>query len=93
MLQKNNSLMVDHLVNRPYNTHMFKAIQEPNMRYPDYMTAEEIAQFELELNDRIDAENKAFHDSLERRTDEEYEPDYDGQPDEAQEWHDFDPDC
>jgi len=20
-------------------------------------------------------------------------PDYDGQPDEAQEWHDFDPDC
>ena len=23
----------------------------------------------------------------------EDEPDYDGQPDEAQEWHDFDPDC
>ncbi len=27
--------------------------------------------------------------------DEAYEPEYedDGQPDEAQEWHDFDPDC
>ena len=24
---------------------------------------------------------------------EEYEDDWDGQPDEAQEWHDFDPDC
>lgn len=27
-----------------------------------------------------------MHDDL-------YEPDYDGQPDEAQEWYDFDPDC
>jgi hypothetical protein len=24
---------------------------------------------------------------------EEYEDDWDGQPDEAQEWQDFDPDC
>ena len=24
---------------------------------------------------------------------EEYEDEYDGQPDWAQEWHDFDPDC
>ncbi len=23
----------------------------------------------------------------------DYWPEYDGQPDEAQEWHDFDPDC
>ena len=69
--------------------------------FPDYMTDEEIRAAELEMNDRIDAENKAFHDSLERRCDEEYEPElddeydmeYDGQPDEAQEWHDFDPDC
>ncbi len=33
------------------------------------------------------------HDELERDWDEPYEPEYDGQPDEAQEWHDFDPDC
>ena len=65
------------------------------MQYPEYMTAEDIREFELELNDRIDAENKAFHDSLERRCDEEYKDvyEYDGQPDEAQEWYDFDPDC
>ena len=25
--------------------------------------------------------------------DEDYEDEYDGQPDEAQEWYDFDPDC
>jgi hypothetical protein len=25
--------------------------------------------------------------------DEEEDEDYDGQPDEAQEWHDFDPEC
>jgi hypothetical protein len=24
---------------------------------------------------------------------EDYEDEYDGQPDEAQEWYDFDPDC
>jgi hypothetical protein len=68
---------------------------EQTMQYPEYMTAEDIREFELELNDRIDAENKAFHDSLERRCDEEYKDDYeyDGQPDEAQEWYDFDPDC
>lgn len=35
----------------------------------------------------------SYHDELERDWDESYEPDYDGQPDEAQEWHDFDPDC
>ncbi len=35
------------------------------------------------------------YDELERDWDEPYEPEYedDGQPDEAQEWHDFDPDC
>ena len=34
-------------------------------------------------------------DELERDWDEPYEPDSadDGQPDEAQEWADFDPDC
>lgn len=35
-----------------------------------------------------------MHDELERDWDEQYEPDWDdGQPDEDQEWHDFDPDC
>lgn len=34
-----------------------------------------------------------YYDELERDWDEPYEPEDDGQPDEAQEWHDFDPDC
>jgi hypothetical protein len=49
--------------------------------------------------DNINQEN--YHDSLERDCDETYIPEQDdgeefeddGQPDEAQEWHDFDPDC
>lgn len=48
----------------------------------------------------------SYYDELERDWDETYEPecvtgcdpeeyedDWDGQPDEAQEWYDFDPDC
>lgn len=31
--------------------------------------------------------------SIEIDTDPEYDEEYDGQPDEAQEWNDFDPDC
>lgn len=34
----------------------------------------------------------ALRAALKQPEDEDYE-DYDGQPDEAQEWHDFDPDC
>jgi hypothetical protein len=40
------------------------------MYYPPEMTAEEIREFELEMNDLIDAENKAYYDSLERDHDE-----------------------
>ena len=62
--------------------------------FPEYMTEEERRTAELELNDIIDAENKAYHDELERDHDEPYEPDYDdGQPSEYDEWMDFDPDC
>jgi hypothetical protein len=48
----------------------------------------------------------SYYDELERDWDEAYEPecvtgcdpeeyedDWDGQPDEAQEWYDYDPDC
>ena len=31
--------------------------------------------------------------NLSEELQDEYENEYDGQPDEAQEWHDFDPDC
>lgn len=32
-------------------------------------------------------------ESDEDEVEDEDEPEWDGQPDEAQEWHDFDPDC
>ena len=32
-------------------------------------------------------------DEYEFDAENEYDDDWDGQPDEAQEWHDFDPDC
>lgn len=35
----------------------------------------------------------AYIEQLEEADRDPYEEDYDGQPDEAQEWHDFDPDC
>ena len=43
------------------------------------------------LNDfDMDAELNGDEDPEEEETEE---PENDGQPDEAQEWHDFDPDC
>ena len=44
------------------------------------------------FNDYVDSltEDDVF---VEGHTDSEMEPEYDGQPDEAQEWADFDPDC
>lgn len=60
------------------------------MRYPEWMTEEEIMEFEYELNRQIDiergegqfwAENAELqviaHDELERDWDEPYEPDCD----------------
>lgn len=34
-----------------------------------------------------------YHGLLDAQVDEDCFEDFDGQPDEAQEWHDFDPDC
>lgn len=43
------------------------------MIYPDYMTKEEIAEFEREYNQILE-EERALHDHLERDHDEPYEP-------------------
>lgn len=39
------------------------------------------------------AEFARRNDYIQDLDEDEEEDDYDGQPDEAQEWHDFDPDC
>ncbi len=36
---------------------------------------------------------EAAEAEMEYLIEEDYEPEWDGQPDEAQEWYDFDPDC
>lgn len=47
-----------------------------------------------ELISTIDDESlTAFLSEYAEYDDEEYNEEWDGQPDEAQEWHDFDPEC
>ncbi len=50
----------------------------------NYMSTDDVA-------DMLDANELSERFQEDADEDEEYE--YDGQPDEAQEWHDFDPDC
>jgi hypothetical protein len=50
----------------------------------NWLSEEDVEEF---YNARVKYDND-FGDE-----DEDHEDDYDGQPDEAQEWHDFDPDC
>jgi hypothetical protein len=45
------------------------------MIYPEYMTKEDIAEFEREYNEWLD-EERAYHAHMERDHDESYEPNY-----------------
>ena len=49
--------------------------------------------FESETVDYIASELQISTDEVLEIFEEISEPEYDGQPDEAQEWYDFDPDC
>ena len=46
---------------------------------------------EADVNDMFRSEFFELHEAIFGEDNDEDE--YDGQPDEAQEWHDFDPDC
>lgn len=46
------------------------------MQYPEWMTKEDIEEFEREYNEWLD-EERAYHDHMERDHDEEYIPDPD----------------
>jgi hypothetical protein len=48
------------------------------MQYPEDMTKEEIAEFEREYEQWL-AEERAYHDAMERDHDEEYIPDPDSE--------------
>ncbi len=49
--------------------------------------------FEDSTVEYIASELQISFDEVREILDADYEPEYDGQPDEAQEWYDFDPDC
>ena len=53
---------VDKVSKRSYTTQTLTK-QDPAMYYPPEMTAEEIREFELEMNELIDAENKDYYDN------------------------------
>ena len=63
------------------------AMQEEGPQFLREMGREEKAAFQALFNMCEDFMN------LSEELQDEYENEYDGQPDEAQEWHDFDPDC
>lgn len=44
------------------------------MQYPEWMTDEDIAEFEREYNQILDEERQQYHDALERDHDEPYVP-------------------
>ena len=48
---------------------------------------------EDDVNDMFRSEFFELHEAIFGEDEDEDEDEYDGQPDEAQEWHDFDPDC
>ena len=53
--------------------------------------AKTIAEMCLQYMGEADVEDMCRSNDI--LPDEEYQDDYDGQPDEAQEWESFDPDC
>ena len=64
-----------------------QAMQEDGVGFLSDMSREEKRAFQELFNTCEDFMN------LSEELQDEYEREYDGQPDEAQEWADFDPDC
>jgi hypothetical protein len=64
-----------------------QAMQEEGVGFLADMNREEKRAFQELFNTCEDFMN------LSEELQDEYENEYDGQPDERQEWHDFDPDC
>jgi hypothetical protein len=57
------------------------------------VSAEEMLKMALGYMSTDDVADMLDANELSERFQEEDEDEYDGQPDEAQEWYDFDPDC
>ena len=57
------------------------------------VSAEDMLSMALSYMSTDDVADMLDCNELSERFQEEEEDEYDGQPDEAQEWYDFDPDC
>ena len=57
------------------------------------VSAEDMLTMALKYMSTDDVADMLDCNELSERFQEEEEDEYDGQPDEAQEWYDFDPDC
>ena len=57
------------------------------------VSAEQMMTMALSYMSADDVEEMLDANELSERFQEEDEDEYDGQPDEAQEWYDFDPEC
>ena len=57
------------------------------------VSAEDMLVMALKYMSTDDVADMLDANELSERFQEEEEDEYDGQPDEAQEWYDFDPDC
>ena len=71
-------------------------MSESNYTDPDRMYEERYEPAERSMDeDFVDEkeDGNELDEDLDLDTDEDYEAEHDGQPDEAQEWNDFDSDC
>ena len=57
------------------------------------VSAEDMLTMCLKYMSTDDVDEMLDMNELSPRFQEDWDEEYDGQPDEAQEWHDFDPDC
>ena len=69
---------------REYTTKLLEMMDE------GLITAESVAEMALAYMSEDDVKDMMLANDI---VDEDEDEDYDGQPDEAQEWADFDPDC
>ena len=64
-----------------------------NVEADSYEEAYEAQKKFFEIVEKIPGIHGVFENDVELIDGEVEDDEYDGQPDEAQEWHDFDPDC
>ena len=76
---------------RPATDRIFELVEEGVLDKDAVIMGALNYMSEADVNDMFRSEFFELHEAIFGEVNDEDE--YDGQPDEAQEWHDFDPDC